>query len=162
MEKCPEMALNGARRIFVPTHPDLADILGRTDLHFEICYCLNPKFLDFQVSRFPNSQTKAWAKPGPDLGRLGHFCHSTELPNSSTFPFHVCHSPCFLQVSPAEKKCKCLHQSRQVFFMSDAGIKQSVMHNSQLTWESLALAYLQDPELLSSNARHTVLQSNAV
>ena len=30
------MAPNGARRIFVPTNPDLADILGRTDVDFVV------------------------------------------------------------------------------------------------------------------------------
>ena len=42
-----------------PTNPDLADILGRTDLNSEKFYFfdfLDPTFLDFQVSRFPNSQ----------------------------------------------------------------------------------------------------------
>ena len=34
------MAPNGARRIFAPTNPDLADILGRTDLDFENVYFL--------------------------------------------------------------------------------------------------------------------------
>ena len=62
------MAPNGARRIFVPTNPDLADILGRANLDFEILYfffdCLNPKFLDVQVPRFSNSQIEAWARPG--------------------------------------------------------------------------------------------------
>ena len=68
------MAPNGARRIFVPTNPDLANILGRTDLDFENFYffqLLDPKFLDFQVPRFPNSQIEAWARPrrtGPGLG----------------------------------------------------------------------------------------------
>ena len=41
-----------------PTNPDLADILGRTDLDFENLYFfhfLDPKFLDFQVPRFPKS-----------------------------------------------------------------------------------------------------------
>ena len=32
------MAPNEARRIFIPTNPDLADILGRTDLNFEKFY----------------------------------------------------------------------------------------------------------------------------
>ena len=44
---------------FVPTNPDLANILGRTDLDFENFYFfhfLDPKFLDFQVPRSPNSQ----------------------------------------------------------------------------------------------------------
>ena len=43
---------------FFPTHPDLADILGRTDLDFEIFSFWDfpdPKFLDFQVPRSPNS-----------------------------------------------------------------------------------------------------------
>ena len=59
MEKLPQMAPNGARRICFPTNPDLADILGRTDLDFEnvdVFDFLNPKFLDFQVPRSPNSQ----------------------------------------------------------------------------------------------------------
>ena len=56
--------------LFFPTNPDLADILGRTDLNFEISFfffiCWTPnlwisgpqisKFLDFQVPRSPNSQ----------------------------------------------------------------------------------------------------------
>ena len=40
-------------------NPDLADILGRTDLDFENSYfldLLDPKFLDFQVPRSQNSQ----------------------------------------------------------------------------------------------------------
>ena len=44
---------------FFPTNPDLADMLGRTDLNFEIFYFfdfLDPTFLDFQVPRSPNSQ----------------------------------------------------------------------------------------------------------
>ena len=53
---------------FVPTNPDLADILGRMDLDFENFYFsdfLDPKFLDFQVPRFPKSGPgQAWAGPG--------------------------------------------------------------------------------------------------
>ena len=52
---------------FFPTNPDLADILGRTDLNFENFYFSGPrisgfsgpqvsKFPDFQVPRSPNSQ----------------------------------------------------------------------------------------------------------
>ena len=66
MEKMPRMAPNGARRIFVPTNPDLANILGRTDLNFENTYFfhfLDPKFLDFQVPRSPNF----WISRSPDL-----------------------------------------------------------------------------------------------
>ena len=50
------MACNGAGRIFVPSDPDLADILGRTDLdseNFDFFDSPDPKFLDFQVPRFP-------------------------------------------------------------------------------------------------------------
>ena len=42
---------------FFPTSPDLADILGRTELNFENFYFLvflDPKFQDFQVPRSPN------------------------------------------------------------------------------------------------------------
>ena len=53
---------------FFPTNPDLADILGRTDLDFEnfyFFYFLDPKSLDFQVPRFPKSGPgQAWAGPG--------------------------------------------------------------------------------------------------
>ena len=43
---------------FYPTNSDLADILGDTDFDFENFYFfdfLEPKFLDFQVPRSPNS-----------------------------------------------------------------------------------------------------------
>ena len=46
------------REFFFPTNPDLADILGRTDLNFETFYVfhfLDPKFLDFQVPRYLKS-----------------------------------------------------------------------------------------------------------
>ena len=62
--KWPGMAPNGARRIFGPTNPDLADILGKTDLDFEnfdFSYFLDPKFLDFQVPRFPDAAASAAA-----------------------------------------------------------------------------------------------------
>ena len=42
---------------FFPTNPDLADILGRTDLNFEKLHLfdfLDPTFLNFQVPRSPN------------------------------------------------------------------------------------------------------------
>jgi len=44
------------REIIFPANPDLADILGDTDFDFENFYFfdfLDPKFLDFQVPRFP-------------------------------------------------------------------------------------------------------------
>ena len=62
---------------FFPTNPDLADILGRTDLEFENFYFFHfvdhPKFLDFQVPDFPNL---AWAGPGLDLGGWGEMLAS--------------------------------------------------------------------------------------
>ena len=67
MENLPEMVPNGARSFF-PTNPDLADILGRTDLDFDIFYfldfCLIPNFQisRFQLSKFP----EIW--PGAGLG----------------------------------------------------------------------------------------------
>ena len=54
-KKWPQMAPR-ARRTFVPTNPDLADILGDTDFDFESVHffdVLNPKF---PGSRFPNFQ----------------------------------------------------------------------------------------------------------
>ena len=59
MEK---LAWNGPKRgreLFFPTNPDLADILGRTDLNFENLYFwefLDPEFLDFQIPGFPDSR----------------------------------------------------------------------------------------------------------
>ena len=53
------MAPNGTRRNFVPSNPDLADILGRKDVDFENLYfshVLDPTVLDFQV-RFPAFQS---------------------------------------------------------------------------------------------------------
>ena len=48
-----------------PTNPDLADILGRTDLDFENSYFF--LFFGFQFSGFPGSQiSKIWP-----LGGLG-------------------------------------------------------------------------------------------
>ena len=51
---------------FFPTNPDLADILGRTDLIFETFYFfdfLDPQILNFQV---PKSQN-FWISRSPDL-----------------------------------------------------------------------------------------------
>ena len=69
-KKIPEMAPNGTRRIFSPTNPDLADILGDTDVDFENVYFSDflwiPNFpiSRFQISKFP----EIW--PGPGLGQL--------------------------------------------------------------------------------------------
>ena len=78
---------------FFPTNPDLADILGRTDLNFEnLCFLLifwtphfwisrspdlqisgfpDPqisKFPDLQIARFPGSQISRRRRPLPILG----------------------------------------------------------------------------------------------
>ena len=51
-----------------PANPDLADILGRTDLDFENLYFfdfLDSKFPDFQIPIFPKSGP-GWAWAGSD------------------------------------------------------------------------------------------------
>ena len=74
----PEMATHGAR-IFFPTNPDLADMLGRPDLDFDNLYVfvfLDSKFPDLQVPRFPGPQKsglgQAWAGMGPGWARLAY------------------------------------------------------------------------------------------
>ena len=61
---------------FFPTNPDLADIVGRTDLDFGnfhfLKYFLDPKFPDFQIpkfwiSRFPDF----WIFRFPDFHMAG-------------------------------------------------------------------------------------------
>ena len=67
-EKMFEMAPNGARRIFVPTNPDLADILGDTDFDFDNFYLLGFFwFPNFWLG--PTHLGPAGAHPlGPGLG----------------------------------------------------------------------------------------------
>ena len=69
----------GAKRFF-PTNPNLADILGRTDLDFEnliFGICLDPTFPDFQVPDFQISRNPglglAWVRLGPGWARLGPY-----------------------------------------------------------------------------------------
>ena len=62
----PQMGPGG----FVPTNPDLADILGRTDLHFEILYFFVFWIPNFWISRSPDFQIPR-SSPGPGLGGLG-------------------------------------------------------------------------------------------
>ena len=76
------MAPNRARRIFVPTNPDLADILGRPDLDFEFFLFFDPTFLDFQVPKSPNFwifRSPDFQTPAPD---------ELSDPNLTPFPTH--------------------------------------------------------------------------
>jgi len=59
--------------VVFPTNPDLADILGRTDLDFYMFSFsfFDPTFPDFQVPDFQISRNLAWAGLGPGLGRAG-------------------------------------------------------------------------------------------
>ena len=54
---------------FFPTNPDLADILGDTDIDFDVFHVsfLDPKFPDVQVPDFQISRNLAWASLGPGL-----------------------------------------------------------------------------------------------
>ena len=68
MEKIAWHGPKCGREGLFPANPDLADILGRTDLDFEnfnFLHFLDSKFLHFQVARFPKSD------PGRALARLG-------------------------------------------------------------------------------------------
>ena len=84
---------------FFPTNPDLANILRRTDLDFKNFYFphfLDPKFLDFQVPRFPKSGLGR-AKLG--LSHLNQQIGSASGPDSDLLgpiwghPRHVFHGP---------------------------------------------------------------------
>ena len=61
---CPD-GPKWAQENFFPTNPDLADILGKTDLDFEDVHvfliCLIP---NFWISGFPDFQNMAWAGLG--------------------------------------------------------------------------------------------------
>ena len=79
----PGVAPNGAM-IFFPTNPDLADMLGRTDLDFENFYfILFFGIPNSHISRFPDFQKsglgQAWAGLGPGLGRAGPGMGRAEL-----------------------------------------------------------------------------------
>ena len=62
-----------------PINQDLANIFGRTDLLSD-----DSNFGMLWDSRFPDSQTQAWAKPGVDLGRPAH--HPQHLRDTSAAP----------------------------------------------------------------------------
>ena len=70
-----------------PINPDLADILGRTDLDFGNLYfwhLLDPKFLDFKVSRSPNSQISRF----PDFQTTPPDPDELSDPNLTPLPTH--------------------------------------------------------------------------
>ena len=54
---------------FFPTNPNLADMLGDTDLDFENFIFLFFGIHNFQISRFQISRNLAWARLGPGLGQ---------------------------------------------------------------------------------------------
>ena len=59
MEKITWDGPKWGREGIFPANPDLADILGRTDLNFENLYffeLLDPEVLDFQVPTVPDFQ----------------------------------------------------------------------------------------------------------
>ena len=58
--------------VFVPTNPDLADMLGRTDFDFGNLYFWD--FVGFQISRFPGSRFPSFQKSGLGLAGLGSIC----------------------------------------------------------------------------------------
>ena len=60
-----EITPNGARRIFVPTDPDLPDIVGDTDFDFKSFHFGD--LFGSQISR--PGLGLAWAGPGLSLGR---------------------------------------------------------------------------------------------
>ena len=70
MEKIASDSPKWGQEDFFPTNPDLADILGRTDLNFEmfyVFYFLDPKFLDFPGAPI----STIWPGPGLGLGQGG-------------------------------------------------------------------------------------------
>ena len=99
MEKMASDGPKWGQEDFFPTNPDLADILGRTDLNFENSYFFfifwTPhfwisdlqisKFLDFQAPRSPNSQISKFpdfqTPPAPLPDELSD-------PNQTPLPTH--------------------------------------------------------------------------
>ena len=92
------MAPNRARRIFVPTNPDLADILGRTDLNFDIFYFFFITFWTptFWISRSPDLQIPRF--PGPQISKFPDFQIPDNRAAGGTKPINefeceMCHVP---------------------------------------------------------------------
>ena len=83
MEKMASDGRKWGQEDFCPTNPDLADILGRTDLDFENFYFLDfldPKFLDFQVPDFQNlAPGRAWAMLEPSGPARALLCRGSAV-----------------------------------------------------------------------------------
>ena len=108
MEKMASDGPKWGQEDFFPTNPDLADILGRTDLNFENFYflvCWTPIFWisrspDLKISGFPGPQISKFPAKFPDFQRppADEFSdpNLTPLPTHPTDPGirHVVRSPC--------------------------------------------------------------------
>ena len=76
MEKIASDGPKQGQEDVFPTNPDLADILGRTDLKFEnfhFSHFVDPKFLDFPVPRFPKfglGLGRAWTLKRPNRDQI--------------------------------------------------------------------------------------------
>ena len=70
MEKMASDGPKWGREELFPTNPDLANILGRTDLDFENFFFFIVCTPNFWISRFPDFQNLAWAGLGLGEARL--------------------------------------------------------------------------------------------
>ena len=101
------MAPNGARRIFVPTNLDLADILVGTYLPFENCVFL---ISGSQISGFSCSQiSKIWPGPGPALPLGPGLALGTRMPPRCN---HVSNAMATSQVASDQKSVTCQAPSK--------------------------------------------------
>ena len=81
MEKAAWDGPKWGQEFFFPTNPDLADILGRTDLDFENLYCL----FGLQISGFSRSPDLQISEfPGPQISKFQDF----QDPNLTPLPTH--------------------------------------------------------------------------
>ena len=111
MEKMASDVPKWGREDFVPTNPDLANILGRTDLIFQTFYFfhfLDPNILNFQasnleISGFPGAQIskvpKSQISRFPDFQTPPPAQEEFSDPNLTPLPMHpgikyVARSPC--------------------------------------------------------------------
>ena len=66
------MATNGVRSFVCRTNPDLANLMGDTDVDFENLYFF--EFLGYQIVAFPDCKT-----PDPSGGHFNHFSMAPKL-----------------------------------------------------------------------------------